>query len=112
MKLSRRERLGGADSARREFGDWELPDLTARDIRFTTRGKAVYAFVMGWPEGEMGIEPLGMNSPQQPGKITKVEILGCNGAVRWSQDEKVLRVAPPKSKLSDIGLTLKVEIVS
>jgi alpha-L-fucosidase len=27
-------------------------DLTANDVRFTTKGKTLYAFVMGWPEKE------------------------------------------------------------
>ena len=32
------------------FNETGRKDLTAEDIRFTTKGKAVYAFLMGRPE--------------------------------------------------------------
>ncbi len=34
---------------------------------------------MGWPEKEAVVEALGLASPQQPGKILKVELLGIQG---------------------------------
>ena len=32
------------------FNEDKQKDLTAEDIRFTTKGSTLYAFVMGWPE--------------------------------------------------------------
>jgi hypothetical protein len=34
------------------FGERSHPDLTPQDLRFTTKGSTLYAFVMGWPEGD------------------------------------------------------------
>jgi alpha-L-fucosidase len=33
------------------FNENNRKDLTAEDFRFTTKGNALYAFIMGWPEG-------------------------------------------------------------
>ncbi len=65
---------------------------------------------MGWPAQEAVVEALGLSSPQQPGKILKVELLGYNGALDWKQDDAALKVRMPAEKLSDIGITLKVAL--
>ena len=57
------------------FNESKQPGLTAQDVRFTTKGKILYAFVMGTAP-EVLIAPLGKNSPQQPGKIVNVQLLG------------------------------------
>ncbi len=90
------------------FNEDKRGDFTAEDVRFTTKGKDIYAFVMGWPEGSALIKPLATNSPQQPGKIQNVEMLGYKGTLRWKQDANGLRVEMPERKVSDIGFTLKV----
>jgi hypothetical protein len=66
--------------------------------------------VQGWPAKEAVVEALGLKSPQQPGKILKVELLGHNGALDWKQDDDALKVQMPAQKLSDIGITLKVAL--
>jgi hypothetical protein len=65
---------------------------------------------MGWPEKEAVVEALGLASPQQPGKILKVELLGHKGALDWKQEDAALKVRMPAEKLSDIGITLKVQL--
>jgi hypothetical protein len=37
------------------------PDLGAQDIRFTTKGKTLYALVQGWPAGELVVTSLSTN---------------------------------------------------
>jgi hypothetical protein len=61
------------------------------------------------------VEALGLASPQQPGKILKVEMLGHQGELNWKQEEAALKVQMPPAKLpgdklSDIGIALKVEL--
>ena len=65
---------------------------------------------MGWPEKEVVVPSLGLASPQQPGKIRNVKVLGYSGELKWKQDEPSLRVEMPAEKISDIGVTLKVEL--
>jgi alpha-L-fucosidase len=92
------------------FNEDKQKDLTANDVRFTTKDSTLYAFVMGWPEKQVVLASLGLASAQQPGKIRKVELLGFKGELKWSQDEACLKVEMPAEQISDIGITLKVEL--
>jgi alpha-L-fucosidase len=92
------------------FNEDKQSDLTAEDVRFTTKGSTLYAFVMGWPEKEALVKALGLASSQKPGKILKVELLGNKGDLDWKQDDAALKVQMPAEKISDIGITLKVEL--
>jgi alpha-L-fucosidase len=92
------------------FNEDKQKDLTSEDIRFTAKNGSVYAFVMGWPAKEAVVNALGLASDQAPGTIRNVELLGYNGKLDWKQDESSLRVKLPPEKLSDIGITLKVDL--
>jgi alpha-L-fucosidase len=91
------------------FNEDKQKDLAAEDVRFTTKGNSVYAFVMGRPETAV-VNALGLWSPQQPGKIERVQILGHGGNVKWEQANSALRVSIPEDCASKIGLTLKVDL--
>jgi alpha-L-fucosidase len=65
---------------------------------------------MGWPDKAAVVSALGLASPQNPGKIRNVELLGYKGDLKWKQDETQLRVEMPAEKISDVGVTLKVEL--
>ena len=91
------------------FNEDKQKDLTAEDVRFTAKNSTIYAFVMGWPEKAAVVNALGLGSPQGAGKILKVELLGGRGDVKWRQDDAGLRVEMPAEKISDVGITLKVE---
>jgi alpha-L-fucosidase len=103
--MPRPERQG-----RMGFNENGRKDLTAQDIRFTTKGKALYAFMMGWPEKEAVIAPLGTKSPQDPGKIHHVELLGHKGKISWEQEEAGLRIQLPPERPSDFAVTWKVTL--
>ena len=90
------------------FNENKQPDLTAQDVRFTIKGKVLYAFVMGIPVGEFLIKPLGANSPQKPGKILDVQLLGYRDKLRWKQDHQGLKIKIPPAHMSDIAITFKV----
>ena len=74
------------------------PALGASDIRFTTKGKTLYAFVQGWPQGEMVIESLGNASPQKVGRIAAVQMLGRGQLLQFRQNDEALRVTLPDEK--------------
>jgi alpha-L-fucosidase len=86
------------------------PDLTAADIRFTTKGKTLYALVQGWPTNELIIRALATNSPQQPEKALDVRILGRDEPVRFTQDTTGLRITLPTTPTpaSNIGIALRI----
>ncbi len=96
----------------REFdpNEGKKPDLGAADIRYTTKGKAMYAFVQGWPGAEVVLPALGTASPQSPAKVQAVSLLGGPAGLKFAQEPAGLRVTLPESRpgASDIGITLKL----
>jgi alpha-L-fucosidase len=99
---SARSRFGGAADFRK---------YTAEDMRFTTKGDTLYAFVMVWPESRSTvIKSLATNSPQTDGrKVADVSLLGYGGKLEWTQDEQGLNVKLPDEPPSASAVTLKIK---
>lgn len=89
------------------------PDLGATDIRFTRKGETMYAFVMGWPEGDLLIESLALDGAQRPSKAIDVRILGHEQALRFTHDGRALRVSMPSQPTATaaIGVALRIRFV-
>ena len=82
---------------------------TARDIRFTTKGKTLYAIAMGWPDGgKMVIQSLAKTADPKQNKISKVELLGHSGKLKFAQTADGLVVELPGAKLSDLTCSLRI----
>ena len=89
---------------------------TAEDIRFTTKGDALYALFLAWPAPAAGatgrsalVRSLATNSPLAAGrKVTGVALLGYKGALLWVQDETGLRVQFPDVAPSDPVVALRI----
>jgi alpha-L-fucosidase len=92
------------------FNEARRKELTAEDVRFTTKGKTLYAFVMGWPQGQARIRALGVKSAQQPGRVRNVEMLGHRGKLRWKQADTELTVEMPPEKPSEHSVALKIAL--
>jgi alpha-L-fucosidase len=90
------------------FNERNRKDLTAEDVRFTTKGKVLYAFVMGWPKHEAVIPTLALGGKLEVGKIRSVEMLGHRGRLKFVQDEATLKVTMPPVKPSVHAVTLKI----
>jgi alpha-L-fucosidase len=86
------------------FNENGRKDLTAQDIRFTTKGKTLYAFVMGWPGAQAAVPSL----TNVAAKIVNVELLGHKGKLKWTQDDTGLKVELPEQKPSEHAVTLKI----
>jgi alpha-L-fucosidase len=80
---------------------------SAADIRFTTKGKTLYAFALGWPaDGKLLVKTLAKTPAS--GKITKVSLLGYKGKIQWTQTADGLAITLPAQKLSDHAIALKI----
>ncbi|MBV9296634.1 MAG: alpha-L-fucosidase [Acidobacteriaceae bacterium] len=91
-----------------QFNESKRKDLTAADVRFTTKSGSLYALVMGWPENQAVIQPLAQQTELQVGKIQDVALLGFDGKLDWSQDSSGLKVTMPQQKPSDYAIVFKV----
>jgi alpha-L-fucosidase len=90
------------------FNESGRRDFTAEEVRFTTKGSTLYAFLMGWPEKQAVIKPLATTANAAPPKVKNVELLGFKGKVKWTQDEKGLTVQMPEQKPCDHAIALKI----
>ncbi len=86
------------------------PDLTAEDIRYTTKGHIIYAFLQGWPSSTATIPALATTSPQNPPRITSAHLLGYSEPLRFTQETTGLKVTFPANPIPTgaIGVTLKL----
>lgn len=90
------------------FNESKRKPLTAADVRFTTKGPTLYAFVMDWPGKQAVIAPLATSSKQAPGKIENVELLGYPGKLKWQRDETALKIELPAQKPCDHAIAFKI----
>jgi alpha-L-fucosidase len=98
-----------ATSADAKFNENKRKELTSEDIRFTTKGQTLYAFLMGWPEKPPVIEPLATRGKYFAGHVRNVELLGREGKLDWTQDASGLRVQLPHEKPGSHAFALKIE---
>lgn len=92
------------------FNEGKGKPFTANDIRFSTKGDIVYAFVLGWPEdGVISIKNLRKGNPNFNKTINSISVLGWADDVAFTQTDTELRVTLPanKPKLS-YAITLKI----
>jgi alpha-L-fucosidase len=80
--------------------------FTAEDVRFTTKGGALYAIFMEWPEGESAIASLGTRA-SPAAAVEHVELLG-GPPLEFGRDADALRVTLPRS---DAGFTPAIRVV-
>lgn len=93
-----------------KYNESNRKDFTFADVRFTTKGKSLYAFFMGWPEqSQLNIEAAGTSCSYVAGKIEDVKMLGYGGKIAWKQDADGLVLQLPKERPCDFGCVLKIE---
>ena len=92
-------------------GFTRLAPLDSSDIRSTQskKGDVVYAFVMGWPEGDLIIKSLGIGAATNPGKVADVEMLGGLGKLTWSQTADALVIQKPAAPPRDFACGFKAQ---
>ena len=71
----------------------ESGDYTPQDVRFTTKGGALYAILLGWPQGESAIRSLG-GEALPDARIERVDLLG-GPKLRFQQEAGALRLTLP-----------------
>ena len=92
------------------FNESKRKDLTAEDVRFTSKRNIIYTFLMGWPVYQTLIRPLATGTALRVGKIENVELLGSPHKMEWSQTQEGLRVILPEQRPCDYAIAFKVTI--
>ncbi len=91
------------------FNEGKGKAFTGDDVRFTTKGNVLYAFIMGTPTGkQIKIKSLGRSAPDTP-VVGKVQLLGSKDRISFRQLDDALEVQIPDSfAQNDIALVLKI----
>lgn len=81
----------------------------AHEIRFTTKGPALYAFTLGWPEDrKITIRSLAKPDGSDVNNIERITLLGYDGNIDWKQSPEGLQVTLPERKVSPYTAALKI----
>jgi len=95
-------------------------DFSAKDIRFTTKGKTLYAIALGWPDdGRVVIHSLAKTADAEVNKIERVELLGGKGnfihrlfggssSLKFTQTADGLTVELPDKTRTDLTCSLRI----
>jgi alpha-L-fucosidase len=94
---------GPTQIASGQFGEGKMKPFEAADIRFTTKGPALYAMTLGRPDGMVNITSLA-----RTGTVTRVEVVGSNAPLSFTQDGTGLHVSVPPAASHDFGVALKI----
>ena len=68
---------------------------SAKDIRYTTKGKTLYAFCLGLPTEDIRMVSLGKRSTYKVKNIASVKLLGTNEKLKWKQQDDALIISKP-----------------
>jgi len=82
--------------------------FTAGDIRFTTKGGALYAICLGWPEKQTLIASLPAGKRLCFGDVGEVRMLGVAAPLKWSRNAAGLTVEMPEQKPCEHAVVLKI----
>jgi alpha-L-fucosidase len=87
------------------FGDTKRQAFTSADIRFTTKGDALYAIALAWPDnGKLLIKSVATQAHQ----IRDICLLGHSNALSWTIGAEGVVVELPRSRPSEFALALKI----
>lgn len=90
------------------FNEGKNRSFTSEDIRFTTKGNAIYAFVMSPPTGPIPIRSLGMKGTLLGKPVARVELLGGHEQLNWRQTDEALVIEQPKPSSGDYPTVFRI----
>lgn len=95
------------------FNEGRNKPYVAQDLRFVTKGDdTLYAFAMGWPNGEsaqtLTIKSLASGSPLAPGRVERVNLLGVPGPLKFTRTTNGLVLTLPAQKPCDYVYAFKI----
>ena len=91
------------------FSEGSSQPFTPEDLRFTTKGGALYAIALGWPKsGVLRVAALAQDSALAPGAIERVEAVGAADSLPFTRTRKGLEVTLPEGLAGTPAVALKI----
>jgi len=98
----------GFEGTAEHYNENSRVDLTGEDIRFTTKGDKLYAFVMGWNPHETRIKALAQSHRLEDRKIARVELLGSHYPLQWQLADDGLHIESPRQWPSEHAVAFRI----
>jgi alpha-L-fucosidase len=90
------------------FNEGKARPYAAEDVRFTAKGKTLYAILLGWPGRQAVIKSLDSDRKLSFGEIKEVRMLGADKPLKWSRDERGLTIEMPEVKPCEHAFVLRI----
>jgi alpha-L-fucosidase len=87
------------------FSEGKDPSFTAQDIRYTTKGDALYAITLGWPEREFTLRAVQVDSADPD---ARVELLGHGVVPHRISAERQLVISLPAQRPGEYAFGFKL----
>ena len=100
---------GPTESASGEFKTQK--PYTSADIRFTTKGDTLYAITLALPAPGESIHIPSLGSKENNGTIAKIEIIGSDKKLKWSQGKDALNIQAPDYFPSENATAFRISFV-
>lgn len=91
-----------------ELTESRREEFTGQDVRFTTKGKTLYAICLDWPGETVVIHSLVHGRRLWFGEIGEIELVGKPGRLAWGFEADGLVVHMPKTRPCDHAFVLKL----
>lgn len=92
-----------------QFNDKVAEKYTAADIRFTAKGRILYAVALAWPGERMVIRSLAVGTPLSLGTVREVRLLGHEGRLPFTRDHEGLTITLPEQKPCNYAFAFKID---
>lgn len=94
------------------FNEDAMKNFTSEDIRFTSKGNTLYAFILDYPkQKEVIIKSLAKKSELLTGKkIAGVKLIGVMKNVDWNQNDDGLKITLPEKSPVECVAALKIKL--
>jgi alpha-L-fucosidase len=90
------------------FSEGKAKPYTAQDIRFTTKGKDLYAFSLGWAGEGSTLTIKSLAERKNLTKIHSVKMLGVKNKLKFTRDMDGLKIILPMAKPCDHAVVFKI----
>ncbi len=87
----------------------DSPPYGNDEVRFTTRGDALYVFVLNPEEGEIQLPTLGFNSGYNPNKIKSLKLIGSDEKIQFDQTSDYLMLNIPAQRPNTYALVFELK---
>lgn len=99
----------GPTTVKERYSEEIKESFTSKDFRFTTKGENLYAFCLDWPDQEAAITIKSLSLGKELDKISRIDLLGHDGALKWLRNSEGLKIQLPSKKPCEYAFAIRIQ---